>query len=51
VSKVVFVTPRIRIRDNEARLWCYGFTGFTVMGWTAPRRHQVCQDECCHQPI
>ena len=23
----------------------------TVMGWTAPRRHQVCQDGCCHKPI
>jgi putative SOS response-associated peptidase YedK len=25
--------------------------GVTVMGWTAPRRHQACQDECCHQPV
>jgi hypothetical protein len=22
-----------------------------VMGWTAPRRHQECQDGCCHRPI
>ena len=23
----------------------------TVMGWTAPRRHRMCQDGCCHNPI
>jgi hypothetical protein len=42
--------PRLRrdavqpaLREFHARV--------TVMGWTAPRRHQACQDGCCHKPI
>ena len=35
------------VRALAAPLAC----GNTVMGWTAPRRHQACEDGCCRDPI
>jgi hypothetical protein len=43
--------PSFHMRPMRTASFLATATRAAVMGWTAPRRHQECQDGCCHRPI